>query len=252
MTQPAKLTAAVLLIGNELLSGSVKDANLAYIAERMTELGIHLRECRVIPDEVDVIVETVNVLRAKHTYVFTTGGIGPTHDDITTACVAKAFGVKVYRDQSVVDTFKKHYGDRANEATFRMCDFPEGAELVHCKSTPAPGFRMGNVYVMAGIPRIMQDMLDTISPNLQKGRPIVSHSYTAFTRESRISAPFEALQKEFPQLELGSYPQSIDNQPAVKLVARGDDADAVVKAGDKIRDLLKDIGAEIIAMDVRP
>jgi molybdenum cofactor synthesis domain-containing protein len=246
------LTAAVILIGNELLSGSTKDANLAYIAERMTELGIRLRECRVIPDEEDVIVDTVNTLRQQHTYVFTTGGIGPTHDDITMACVAKAFGVPVYRDANVVDVFKKHYGDRATEATFRMCDFPQGAELITCKTTPAPGFRMGNVYVMAGVPKIMQDMLDTLSPNLQKGRPIVSHSYTAYTVESRISAPFEALQKEFPQLELGSYPQRIDNQPAVKLVARGADADAVVQAGDKIRDMLKGLGAEIIAMDVRP
>ncbi len=250
--QSAELTAAVILIGNEILSGSVKDANLAYIAERMTELGIRLRECRIIPDEEDVIVDTVNTLRNAHTYVFTTGGIGPTHDDITMRCIAKAFGVEVYRDAATVEVFKKHYGDRATDATYRMCDFPVGAKLIHCKTTPAPGFSMGNVYVMAGVPKIMQDMLDTATPNLTKGKPIVSHSYTAFTVESRISVAFEEIQKQYPQLELGSYPQRIENQPAVKLVARGADADAVVAAGDKIRTLLTDLGAEIIAMDVRP
>lgn len=243
MTTP---TAGVILIGNELLSGRTQDLNLAHIAKNLGLRGIPVVECRVIPDDEATIIETVNHFRQKYTFVFTTGGIGPTHDDITTACIAKAFGVSIYRNQDVVEKFKTHYGDRATAATYRMCDFPEGAVLIENAATIAPGFSLGNVYVMAGIPRIMQAMLEVILPTLPQGEPIHEVSFTAHTTEGKISAGFEQLQNQYPQLALGSYPQMIDGKPAVSLVARGLDKDALHGAAKGISALLTQVEAIVL------
>ena len=244
--QTKKLTAGVILIGNELLSGRVEDKNLPYIAQRLAQRGIKLAECRIIPDIAEEIIETVNTFRKRFTYVFTTGGIGPTHDDITTRCVADAFGVKIYRDEKTVAAFKAHYGDRATEATYRMCDFPVGAELLENSVSVAPGFKMENVYVMAGIPRVMQSMFDVALPTLEEGAPIQEVSFTAHTSEGKIGIPLENIQNENMMVDIGSYPFLKDGKPTVTLVIRSVDQDAVHKAALAIGQMLVDLEAEII------
>lgn len=241
-----KLTAGVILIGNELLSGRVEDKNLPYIAKKLSDRGIKVVECRIIADTPEAIIDTVNEFRKKHTYVFTTGGIGPTHDDITTRCVAKAFGVEIYRDDKTVAAFKAHYGDRATEATYRMCDFPVGADLLENSVSVAPGFRMENVYVMAGIPRVMQSMFDVALPTLEEGEPIQEVSFTAHTSEGKIGIQLEAIQNANTKVDIGSYPFLKDGKPTVTLVIRSVDQEAVHKAAHAIGQMLEDLEAEII------
>lgn len=241
MPQP---TAAVLLIGNELLSGRTPDANLNYIARRMTDIGVKLTECRVILDNVDTIANTVNDLRKKYTYVFTTGGIGPTHDDITIESIAKAFNVPVERNEHVVDIFKTHFGDRATPATFKMADFPQGAELIHNTATIAPGCKIENVFIMAGIPNIMQAMLETIIPTLTQGDTIYTHSVDVLVGESRVSAQLEDVQNKFPTVDIGSYPFKDGERHGTSLVTRGTNRDDVESSFAAINAFLDDIGAE--------
>ena len=158
MAEHKTITAALIIIGNEILSGRTQDANLAFLGEQLNELGVRLREVRVIPDVEDTIIETVNTLRQAFDYVFTTGGIGPTHDDITADAIAKAFGVELVRDPGAVAALRTHYtsDDDLNEQRLKMCDIPQGAELIHNPISLAPGFQMENVFVMAGVPKIMQ------------------------------------------------------------------------------------------------
>lgn len=241
-----RFTAGVILIGNELLSGRVQDANLTHIARELGKRGILVRECRVIPDIEQAIIDTVHEFRKRFNFVFTTGGIGPTHDDITMPTIAKAFGMKVVRDSHVAKSFEEHYGDRLTEATLKMADFPEGAVLVKCPATVAPGFRVENVFVMAGIPRIMRAMLDAILPQLPQGQPIMELTYTAFTSEGKISFGFEAIQQKYPNVDLGSYPFLHEGRAAVSLVARSFNADALQQAGHEIRELLEQVEAEMI------
>lgn len=241
----SSLSAALIIIGNEILSGRTQDANLNHLAKVLADRGLPLREARVIPDVESTIIATVNELRAQHTCVFTTGGIGPTHDDITTPCVAKAFGVPVVRNPEIVARFKAHYGERATDATFRMADFPHGATLIETDTTPAPGFCIGNVYVFAGIPRIMQAMLTSALPTLPQGLPIREISHTAHVSESRISAGLESIQNRYPQLDIGSYPFRKNDKPTVTLVAKGTDAAALEQAGAAIAQMLADLGAEL-------
>src|SRR5919108_2415392 len=173
------VTAALLVIGDEILSGRTKDKNIGYIAEYLTNLGIDLKEVRVVPDEEDEIVVALNALRQRYTYVFTTGGIGPTHDDITADCVAKAFGVSIDVDPRALAILKERLaatGGEMNEARLRMTRIPKGAELVLNKVSGAPGFWIGNVIVMAGVPTIMQAMLDEVAPKLKTGVRILSQT----------------------------------------------------------------------------
>ena len=164
------VTAALLVIGDEILSGRTKDKNIGHIAEYLTAIGIDLREVRVVPDIEEEIVEAINVLRARSTYLFTTGGIGPTHDDITADCVAKAFGVPIDVDPRAVAMMRERYkAEDLNEARLRMARIPQGAELIENPISKAPGFRIGNVIVMAGVPAIMQAMLDAVAPTLRSG-----------------------------------------------------------------------------------
>lgn len=240
------LTAGVILIGDELLSGRVEDQNLPYIAKALSKRGIEVGECRIVPDDESVIAETVNKFREAFTYVFTTGGIGPTHDDITVASVAKAFGVEVYRDEATVKAFKEYFGDRATDATYRMCDFPKGAELLENSASIAPGFRMGNVFVMAGIPKIMQVMFDNAISKLDEGTPIQEITFTAHTSEGKIGTQLGVVQGQFPQVKIGSYPFLKDGKPTVSLVARSREAEALQDVAQMLETLLEDVGAEVI------
>lgn len=221
-------TAAVLLIGNELLSGRTQDSNLAYIAKRMVEKGIRIKEARVISDTPEVIVSTLNELRQRYTYVFTTGGIGPTHDDITADCVAEAFGVPLPINPEAKAILMAYFAERdieANEDRLRMARIPDGASLVENVVSAAPGFQIQNVFVFAGVPRIMQAMLDSVLPRLDEGQ--VLHSITVLCQlgEGTIASGLRALQEQYPDVDIGSYPGKINDVPGhrLSLVARGAD-----------------------------
>ena len=201
------VTAAVLVIGDEILSGRTKDKNIGYIAEYLTAIGIDLREVRVVPDVEDEIVAAVNALRARYDHVLTTGGIGPTHDDITADAIAKAFGVPIDFDPRAVAILEARYGKAdLNEARMRMARLPAGASLIDNPVSKAPGFTIGNVHVMAGVPSIMQAMLDALAKELPTGRKMHSRSVPAGMGEGRIAAPLGAIQAAHPDVAIGSYP----------------------------------------------
>ena len=201
------VTAAVLVIGDEILSGRTKDRNIGYIAEYLTAIGIDLREVRVVPDVESEIVAAVNALRVRYDHVMTTGGIGPTHDDITADAVAKAFGVAIDFDPRAVAILSERYGKAdLNEAGMRMARMPAGAELIVNPISKAPGFSIGNVHVMAGVPAIMQAMLDGLAARLPTGRKMLSRSVPAGMGEGRIAKPLADVQNAFPDVSIGSYP----------------------------------------------
>jgi molybdenum cofactor synthesis domain-containing protein len=203
------VTAALLVIGDEILSGRTKDKNIGYIAEYLTGLGVDLKEVRVVSDDEDAIVGALNGLRARYTYVFTTGGIGPTHDDITADCVAKAFGVSIDHDPRAVEILHERFakmGTEVNEARMRMARIPAGADLVLNKVSGAPGFWIGNVIVMAGVPTIMQAMLDEVAPRLATGVKVLSQTIRADLREGDIGTELGAIAKAHSGVSIGSYP----------------------------------------------
>jgi molybdenum cofactor synthesis domain-containing protein len=201
------VTAAVLVIGDEILSGRTKDKNIGYIAEYLTNIGIDLREVRVVPDIEDEIVAALNALRSRYDHVFTTGGIGPTHDDITADSVAKAFGVPIDVDpRAVALLLERIPKDQLNEARLRMARIPEGAELIENSVSKAPGFSIGNVHVMAGVPSIMQAMLDALAPRLATGKKMLSRSLAAGLKEGDIASALGAIQADYPDVSMGSYP----------------------------------------------
>ena len=201
------VTAAILVIGDEILSGRTKDKNIGYIAEYLTNIGIDLREVRVVPDVEEEIVAAVNALRARYDHVLTTGGIGPTHDDITADAIAKAFGVGIDFDPRAVAILAERYGKAdLNEARMRMARLPAGSELIANPVSKAPGFSIGNVHVMAGVPAIMQAMLDGLAARLPTGAKMLSRSVPAGMGEGRIAARLAEVQKRFPDVMIGSYP----------------------------------------------
>ncbi|MGD9536993.1 MAG: competence/damage-inducible protein A [Alphaproteobacteria bacterium] len=247
MTEPAAPTAAILLIGNEILSGRTQDANLNYIARQLAVLGIRLKEVRVVTDEEDAIVEAVNALRTRYTYVFTTGGIGPTHDDITADSVAKAFGVRnvIHPDAyRVLAAFYEETGREFNEARQRMAHAPEGAVLIENKLSRAPGFRVGNVYVMAGIPAVMRAMFEAAVPTLRTGPTVGSRSIATYLPEGEIAKGLGELQARYAMLEIGSYPFVRDGKIGTTLVLRGTDKAALDRAADELAALIRTLGAE--------
>jgi molybdenum cofactor synthesis domain-containing protein len=206
-TEGKVVTAAILVIGDEILSGRTKDKNIGYIAEYLTNIGIDLREVRVVADVEDDIVAAVNALRARYDHVFTTGGIGPTHDDITADAVARAFGVPIDVDpRAVVLLLERIPKDQLNEARLRMARIPEGAALIENAVSKAPGFSLGNVHVMAGVPSIMQAMLDALAARLPTGSKMHSRSLPAGLKEGDIAGPLGAIQAEYPDVPIGSYP----------------------------------------------
>ena len=247
MTQP---TAAMLIIGNEVLSGRTQDANLKYVATRLGELGIPMREARVIPDVPEVIAGAVNEMRARFTYVFTSGGIGPTHDDITSECVAQAFGVPWEVHEESRRAMAADYAARTppvemNAARLRMATLPRGAAPIVCAETSAPGFRMENVYVMAGVPRIMRSMFEVVAPTLSGGKPVKSLSWhAAGLLEGQIAEALSAVQARYPQLDIGSYPYYRASGNGVALVAKGTDEAAVEAAAEEIAALIRADGKQ--------
>src|SRR6185437_12808324 len=224
MSEEKIVTACVLIIGNEILSGRTQDTNLAYIATGLNEVGVTLREARVIPDVAAVIVATLNEVRAKFDYVFTTGGIGPTHDDITSECVGKAFGVPWILHPDAHRLFLDHYKPgELNAARLRMAHTPEGASLIRNPVSRAPGFRMGNVFVMAGIPRVMQAMFDAVKHDLQGGRPMLARTVSCHLPEGIIAKGLGDVQKRYGELDIGSYPFYRRGEFGTSLVLRGRD-----------------------------
>ena len=230
-------TAALVIIGNEILSGRTQDSNTPWIAERLTERGILLGEVRVIPDEEEVIVFTVNELREKFDYVFTTGGIGPTHDDVTAECVAKAFGVRLVQNEEAFRMLEDHYGlEELTPARAKMCLIPEGAKLIPNPVTAAPGFIMENVYVMAGVPRIMQAMLDHVLGLIIVGKPILSTTIACTLSESAIALDLAALQENYPDVQMGSYPHYRGGTLGLSLVLRATNQNSLLVSPPVISD----------------
>jgi molybdenum cofactor synthesis domain-containing protein len=231
-------TAAVLLIGDEILSGRTKDRNLGYIADYLTALGIDLREARIVPDVEEEIVAAVNALRRRYTYLFTTGGIGPTHDDITADSVGRAFGVAVTHHPDAVATllaYFKEIGREPNEARLRMARVPEGAVLIDNPVSKAPGFQMDNVFVMAGIPKVMQAMMDQIAPRLARGVAMQSRAVTVESGEGDIAKPLGDIQGRYPQVIIGSYPFEGKSGFAAQIVLRSREADALAAAEAEVK-----------------
>jgi molybdenum cofactor synthesis domain-containing protein len=241
------VTASLLIIGNEILSGRTQDKNLSYIAVKLNDAGIQLREVRVVPDVEKEIVDAVNALRARYDYVFTTGGIGPTHDDITSACVAKAFGTTLHRHPDAEAALRAHYtADQINESRLKMADVPVGSELIPNAVSSAPGFRRENVFVMAGVPRIMQAMLDAIMPHLKGGEKVLSVSITTNLPEGIIAAGLSEIQNLYPGIEIGSYPMYERGNLSTTLVLRSPDAGMNDAARSEIITMIESLGGEIL------
>jgi len=241
-TPPARVTAAVLVIGNEILSGRTQDTNLAYLSTKLNEYGIQVREARVVPDVEDEIVGAVNALRARYDYVFTTGGIGPTHDDITVDCVAKAFGVGLVMNEEIAEILRRRPAPpEVMESRLRMARVPEGAGLIRNPFGPH-GFHVGNVYVMAGVPQVMQAMIGALAGLLRRGETIRSRSVTAHLTESQIARRLGEIQDRYPHVDLGSYPFYRKDRSGTTLVMRGSveaDLDAMLA---EVRQLIVDLG----------
>jgi molybdenum cofactor synthesis domain-containing protein len=244
---PKVVTAAILVIGNEILSGRTKDANLHYLATGLNAIGIRLMEARVVPDIEARIITAVNALRAAYDYVFTTGGIGPTHDDITSESVAKAFGVKLIKHPKAVDLLTRHYGEaNLTAARMRMAQVPEGASLIDNPVSTAPGFRIGNVYVLAGVPAICQAMFDGLKGGLTRGDPVHSKTISAFVGEGVIAQDLGQLQERYSALDIGSYPFFRHGKFGASFVIRGTDEEAIGNAAAELRTIIRNLNAEPI------
>jgi molybdenum cofactor synthesis domain-containing protein len=238
-------TAAVLVIGDEILSGRTQDTNLAYLSKFLGALGIDLNEARVVRDIEAEIVAAVNALRARYTYVFTTGGIGPTHDDITADSIAKAFGVGIDYHPDVLALLGARYKPgEFNEMRKRMARIPDGASLIKNSVSTAPGFQLGNVFVMAGVPMIMRAMLEDVEPRLARGAVVISETVSARIPEGRIAGPLARIQSEHAGVAVGSYPFYREDGAGVQLVVRGRDPAAVEAAAKAIERALEAEGAK--------
>ena len=237
MEQPS---AAMLVIGDELLSGRTHDANMHYLAKELTEIGISLTEARFIRDDPAAIVSNIIELSKRFDYLFTSGGIGPTHDDITTDCVAEAFEKKASIRPDALKILQEYYDGKdieLNEARRRMARIPETAELIDNPISAAPGYVIENVYVMAGVPKIFQSMLKTVTPKLEKGLPTLSLSVKIYKGEGDIALDLEEMVKTFDQLNFGSYPFSEKGVHGTNIVIRGTDKKLMEEAEDKVRSL---------------
>jgi len=238
MATETRVTAGLVVIGDEILSGRTKDVNIGAVADFCTDLGVDLTEVRVVSDDMDAIVEAINALRARYTYVFTTGGIGPTHDDITADAVARAFGVALpinAQARAMLESRWKQTGTEVNEARLRMARIPEGADLIVNSVSAAPGFRIGNVHVMAGVPIIMRAMLEALAPTLKGSRKVLSVTVRAAVGEGTVGGPLAALQAEFPDVKMGSYPQMGSGRVMTELVLRSADEGRLAEAAEKVR-----------------
>lgn len=244
-------TAAVLLIGNELLSGRTRDSNLSHIGQRLSSRGIRLMEARVIADVPERIVSAVNELRGQYDYLFTTGGIGPTHDDITADCMAEAFGVALPEHPEAARRLREYFaskGIESNADRMRMARIPEGATLVDNPVSIAPGFHFENVFVFAGVPKIMRGMLESVIPTLREGPLIEQVSLLCNLPEGMLATPLRELQADFPDLDIGSYPgqhlASGNEGYRVELVARGTELQRLESVQSQLRLLVEKLGGE--------
>jgi molybdenum cofactor synthesis domain-containing protein len=239
------VTAGLLVIGDEILSGRTKDKNIGYIAEYLTALGIDLMEVRVVGDEESAVIDALNALRHRYTYVFTTGGIGPTHDDITADCVAKAFGVSIDIDPRALAIMQERLastGTEMNDARLRMTRIPKGADLVLNKVSGAPGMWIGNVIVMAGVPSIMQAMLDEVAPKLKTGVRMLAETIRADAREGDIGTQLGEIAKANPQVAIGSYPFFDPQRGAnTNVVLRARDAEKLALAKAAVEEMLQQV-----------
>ena len=252
MSQPKEIvTAATLVIGDEILSGRTKDKNVGYIADYLTAIGIDLKEVRVVADDESAIVDALNTLRAKYTYVFTTGGIGPTHDDITADCVAKAFGVALPYHPDAIALIKERLaktGGELNEARMRMARIPKGAKLVANKVSGAPGFWIGNVITMAGIPTVMQAMLDEVAPRLKTGTKLMSETIRADLKEGDVGTELGAIAKANPEAIIGSYPFFDEKLgPNTNIVVRSRDPQKLQVVKCAVEEMLAKVRSQLAA-----
>ncbi len=239
------VTACVVIIGNEILSGRTQDTNLAHLAKHLNEWGVQVREARVVPDVQDVVVAAVNAARTAFDYVFTTGGIGPTHDDITAECIAAAFDVPLVMNEEIATVIRRRPApDAVMNARLRMARIPEGATLIDNPWGPQ-GFRMGNVFVMAGIPRVMQVMLASLEDQLEGGAVTRSRSITAYVSEGEVATALGAVQERHPTVELGSYPFYRDERYGTMLVMRGSDDAALERMAAAVKEAVAAAGGEI-------
>lgn len=250
--RPDSLTAAVVIIGNEILTGRTQDSNTSWIAEKLLARGIAIREVRIIPDDEEAIMRSVNELRAKHNYVFTTGGIGPTHDDITAECVARAFGVEMEQNEEAFRMLEQYYGlENLTPPRAKMASVPIGSKLIPNPVSAAPGFIIENVYVMAGVPRIMHAMLDHIIDMLKVGRPVLSNTVACATPESALAEDLAGLQSRYPEIEIGSYPHFRGGVLGLSLVLRSTEEERLEQATTELVGIIRKHGDEPRALSVR-
>tara|TARA_B100001123_G_scaffold423719_1_gene534220 strand:- start:266 stop:1051 length:786 start_codon:yes stop_codon:yes gene_type:complete len=249
MSETRLVTAAALIIGNEILSGRTHDVNLKFLGIELNKLGIQLREARVVPDDESEIIEAVNQCRKKYNYVFTTGGIGPTHDDITADCIAKAFGQKLIHHPIAEKLLRERIikmGNEVTEARLRMARTPENAELLINEVSGAPGFKVDNVFVMAGIPRVMQAMFQASIPFLERGITMLSHTIGGYVAEGTIAIELETLQNDFRDLDIGSYPFYFGGRPGSNFVLRGPSKVRIDEAAGQLRGIIIKLGGDPI------
>lgn len=237
-------TAAILVIGSEILSGRTQDVNILYLAKRLGELGIRLNQARVIPDEKPLIVSTVRELAAYHTYVFTTGGLGFTHDDRTAVSLAEAFGTSLEEHPEALRLLQEYYGDALNEARRRMAFVPRGAMLIDNPISRAPGFQIQNVFALAGVPSIMQCMFESLMGRLTGGAPIQFVTVSCGLPEGVLADALASVQERHPQVEIGSYPYFKNGVLGVSLVMRGIDASLIARATEDVVNMVQTLGGK--------
>jgi molybdenum cofactor synthesis domain-containing protein len=243
-----RVTAAVMIIGDEILSGRTQDTNLNFIAKYLATYGVDLAEARVVPDLKDEIITALNALRAKYDYVITTGGIGPTHDDITADCVAEAFGVELYEHPEIIEMMKSRWQGELNAARRRMARVPVGGSLVKNAVQGPPGFQIGNVFVLAGVPMVMRGMMDDVVPRLRTGAVVIAKTVRVEgAGEGVIAEPLANLAKARPELSIGSYPFFGPQGYGSNLVVRGRDGELVEQTVEDLIAALADIGAKSIS-----
>jgi len=248
---PSSFTACIIIIGNEILSGRTQDTNVAWLAKELNELGIRVEEVRVIPDVEQTIIDTVNTCRKQFTYIFTTGGIGPTHDDITSACIAKAFGAALKQHQEAAAILERHYGPtNLNSARMKMAEIPVGGTLIANPVSAAPGFQIENVYVMAGVPEIMRAMFDSCKHTLKGGDKTLSRTVSAFVTEGMFAQKLTAIAQRHPDVDIGSYPFQRSAGLGTSLVARATDEAALEAAYREVKAMLMAYTPEVIEDDL--
>ena len=247
MKRPDQITACLIIIGNEILSGRTQDANLAIVGKKCDALGIRLTETRVIPDVEANIITTVNACRADFTYVFTTGGIGPTHDDISAAAIARTFDVELERNSEAVEAMDRYYEPgRLTEARLKMADIPAGARLIDNPVSGAPGFQLENVFVLPGVPAIMEAMFEGLADRLVGGDPILTENVTTNLAESVIANDLGALQEKYPDVSMGSYPYFRKGKLGVNLVLRATDAARMEAAADELKTAIIRLNGKVL------